>query len=312
MTKKQITILSVLIDIIFGDPPNRFHPVAWMGSLIKALQKAAPKINPVEQMAFGGLLVTIGGILAASAGNHLIRLVSKFSKPLGSLLEALLLKSTFSMRGLDSAAIKVEQALEAGNLPAARELVSYHLVSRETDHLTPSQVSGATIESIAENASDSFIAPLFYYQILGLPGAIFYRFANTADAMLGYRDPAREWLGKIPARLDDLLNIIPARFSGALIAISSFLFGKEKPARSWKIIKTDAKKTASPNAGYPMSAVAGALDIKLEKTDQYVLGENLPEPQAEDITRARSLVKFSFGLFITLITLVQFRTTNNK
>jgi len=149
--------------------------------------------------------------------------------------------------------------------------VSWRLVSRDTATLSATQVSAATIESVAENLSDSVVAPLLYYAVGGLPAAFGYRFANTADAMVGYRDEVYEWLGKAPARLDDLFNLVPARLAAALIVAAAPLTG-ESAGRAWRIWRRDAGKTASPNAGHPMSAMAGALDVELEKVGHYRLG----------------------------------------
>ena len=236
-------------------------------------------------------------------GSAFIRVAKQLPWPLGLLLEAIALKTTFSWRGLDQAASEVQQALEQDDLPEARRLVSWHLVSRETSQLDESQVAAATIESVAENASDGFIAPLVYYSLGGLPAALAYRYANTADAMLGYRDIEREWLGKFPARFDDLLNFIPARLTGLLIVLATKLIGLDS-GRSKRIMFRDARTTDSPNAGYPMSAMAGSLGVVLEKSGQYKLGAGNPPPKAYDIGKSRKIFAFAtalaVGLFATL------------
>jgi adenosylcobinamide-phosphate synthase len=141
---------------------------------------------------------------------------------------------------------------------------------------------------VAENASDGLVAPLFFFALGGLPLALAYRFANTADSMLGYRDPEREWFGKIPARLDDLLNFIPARLTGLLLVCAAFLSGNSG-LTAWKIMRRDSLLTASPNAGTPMSAMAGALSVELEKIGHYRLGAGLNAPQSTDLRRARRI-----------------------
>ena len=224
-----------------------------------------------------------------------------FSLPIwaGVILQALLLKATFSLSGLWEASGKIHTALTSANLPEARRLLSWHLVSRDISNLDEARIAAATIESVAENASDSVIAPLFFYTLGGLPLAFIYRFANTADAMLGYRDKTREWVGKFPARLDDLLNYIPARLTGILIVAGAFLSGKNGLS-AWHTLRSDARLTESPNAGYPMSAMAGALEIQLEKTGVYSLGKNNSLPDVQDIQRARHLLVITalFSLFV--------------
>ncbi len=281
--------LALLLDILFGDPPNRLHPTAWMGSLIAALMPLRPHQKPALELLFGASLVLGGGTLVAGVGFLLVRLIQLLPTPLEWLATAVILKTTFSLRGLDRAALEVQAALETGDLPEARRLLSWHLVSRDTRPLTASQVAAATIESVAENTSDSFVAPLFFFTLGGLPLALAYRFANTADAMLGYRDAEREWLGKVPARLDDLLNFIPARMTGLFITLAAFLSGKNG-RQAWRILRRDAHLTSSPNAGIPMSAMAGALGVALEKTGHYCLGAELRPPGTTDLHQARHIL----------------------
>jgi adenosylcobinamide-phosphate synthase len=183
--------------------------------------------------------------------------------------------------------------------------LGWSLVSRDTSELDESQVASAVIESVAENASDSLIAPLFYYMLGGLPLALVYRFANTADAMLGYHTPEFEWLGKIPARLDDLLNLLPARLTGWLIVLASPLAGGNM-LHAKQTMHRDAANTASPNAGFPMSAMAGALGIELEKTAHYRLGYGGRKPTSADIRRSRTILLAATGIATGLFSLLQY------
>lgn len=302
--RDAVLTLALLIDILLGDPPNTFHPVAWMGHVINLLKKRAPGKGSRAQLAYGGLIVFVGGSLFATLGYGLSSLFKAFPRLLSWLCEAILLKSTIGLRGLDQAAGEVQDALQEDDLPRAQKLVRFHLVSRQTAQLNASQVAAAAIESVAENASDGIIAPLFYYVLGGLPAALGYRFLNTADSMLGYRDPAREWLGKIPARIDDILNFLPARLTGGLIALAATLHRKQGK-RSFYIMHHEAAKTDSPNAGVPMSAMAGALDVELEKVGQYKLGEGNRPPTPHDIQESRSLLKLATllaGVLFVLLT----------
>jgi adenosylcobinamide-phosphate synthase len=287
--------LALLLDLALGDPPNRFHPTAWMGGLIAVLSRFRPHKNPVAEFLYGGLLMFVGLALVGGIGLGLTWLFARLPLPLNGLLTALVLKTTFSLRGLDRAAGEVQIALESDNLPEARRLLSWHLVSRDTSQLSAGQVAAAAIESVAENASDSLVAPLFFYAIGGLPLALAYRFANTADAMLGYHDPEREWFGKIPARLDDVLNFIPARLTGLLLVCAAAISGASA-RNAWQITWRDARLTASPNAGVPMSAMAGALSVELEKIGHYRLGAGLNSPQVSDLRRARRVYAVTAAL----------------
>lgn len=285
----MILCLALLYDVFLGDPPNRLHPVAWMGRLIYTARRWAPQRGRGLPCLYGAILVLGGGVLVGGIGGVIVALLQKLPRPVAWLIEAWLLKTTFALRGLAHAALEVREALARGDVEQARRLVSWHLVSRDTSQLTSTQVAAAAVESVAENASDSLIAPLFFYALGGLPAALAYRFINTADAMLGYRDAEREWLGKIPARLDDLANLIPARLTALLLLLATQLLGGPT-WRTWWIWRRDARYTASPNAGRPMSAMAGALGIELEKVGHYCLGAGQALPEAQDIISAVRLV----------------------
>jgi adenosylcobinamide-phosphate synthase len=164
----------------------------------------------------------------------------------------------------------VRSELGRGQLELARHKLR-SLCSRDASALDEPSIVAATIESLAENASDSFVAPLFYYMLLGLPGVVFYRAVNTLDAMIGYHG-RYEYLGKVAARVDDLLNLIPARLTAALLLAAGALTGKD-PLRGLQMLRRDGRNTASPNAGRPMAAMAGLLGVQLEKRGDYSLGD---------------------------------------
>jgi adenosylcobinamide-phosphate synthase len=294
--------IALLLDILLGDPPNRFHPTAWMGSLIDFLKRFRPYGHRFAEFTYGLFIVFLGCGLAAGVGWMILVLASFLPAWSGLLIEGFFLSLTISWRGLDRAAKEVQAALEGQNLTEGRRLLSWHLVSRDTSQLNASQVSAAAIESVAENASDGVIAPLFFYLFGGLPAAFAYRFANTADSMLGYRDAEHERLGKFPARFDDLLNFIPARLTGIFIVLSA-LFCKANLINAWNIMWRDSRKTASPNAGVPMSAMAGALGVELEKVDNYCLGKGLRSPSIHDLLRARILLYVSVGMAVLIFTI---------
>lgn len=287
--------LAVLLDLALPEPPNAAHPVAWMGTIVSAVRMRASKQGSLWPFLTGLLLMLVGVSIMATAGLLLGWLFRRLPMPWTLLAEAVVLKMAFSIRGLVRAGRAVQSALIAGDLSEARRLVSWHLVSRDTSSLSESQVAAATIESLAENTSDSIIAPLTFYVCAGLPGALAYRFINTCDAILGYRDQEREWLGKVPARLDDLVNLIPARLTAGLMIVAGTLLGSN-PFRAIAIWWRDHSTTASPNAGHPMSAAAGALGIELEKVGQYRLGRGLRLPEPTDISRAVQLLLMSAAL----------------
>ena len=295
LRRGMVGCLALFFDFVLGDPPNPLHPVAWMGSLIAADKRRAPARGRLARFAYGAALDIGGASAMAGVGYLLERLIAHLPSPLDAAAEAGVLKLVFTLRGLGDAAEEVQAALDADDLPEARRLVSWHLVSRDTTTLSASKVAAATVESVAENTSDGVVAPLFYYHLGGLPAAFAYRFLNTADSMLGYHDPVHEWLGKAPARLDDLVNLVPARLSALFIALASPLSGTDGQ-RAWRIWQRDKGVTSSPNAGHPMSAMAGALDVELEKIGHYRLGAGQKAPQAEDIGKSVRLTRFAVAL----------------
>jgi adenosylcobinamide-phosphate synthase len=296
--------LALLLDSVAGDLPNRWHPVAWMGSTIAAARRHAPATGAAAQFVYGTGVVLSGALIVAALGHSLAGLCQRLPSPLGWLMEAMLLKQTVAMRGLSHAADAVYTPLAAGDEVEARRQLAWHLVSRDTSTLDTAGISAAAIESVAENSSDGVIAPLFYYTAIGLSGAFIYRWLNTVDSLWGYRDPSREWLGKFGARADDGANWLPARLTASLLVVAASLRGQAGEA--WRIWRRDAHLTASPNAGQPMSAMAGALGVELEKIDHYRLGAGLPLPQASDIPRAVMLMRGAIvaGLALSTVTLI--------
>lgn len=297
--RAALLCLALLLDLILGDPPNRYHPVAWMGRMIITAKGHAPRRGRWFTLVYGALLAAIGATAAAGFGYMAERLFARLPKPWRWLLTATLLKMTFSVHGLATAAQTVADALAADDLSEARRLLSWHLVSRDTTALDEAQVAAAVVESIAENTSDSLVAPALYYLLGGLPCALAYRFINTADALVGYRDAAHEWLGKAAARFDDLANLVPARLTAGLLIVAAWLTG-EDAKRAWQIWRRDAGQTASPNAGHPMSAAAGALGVELEKIDHYRLGAGGRAPAPADVRRALRLMYMTTGLVVGL------------
>jgi len=212
-----------------------------------------------------------------------------------ALLLGVLLKQTFSIRRLLEEGARVAESLERGQLEQARFQLRA-LVSRPTEELSSELCAAAAIESLAENVADSIAAPLLFYSLFGLPAAAAYRVVNTADAMFGYRGET-EWLGKSAARLDDALNWAPSRLSAlALTGASLLQRGRDAAASAWLTWRRDGGRTASPNAGRPMAAMAGALERRLEKRGHYVLGDGHREPDAGDIRAALQLTGLAAAL----------------
>ncbi len=251
-----------------------------MAGLEIRLRRWMPASRLGEAMA-GGLALA-GGLLPALL---LARTVERRT----GWLTGLALKQALAHRALDRAVAQVEEALRAGALDQARSHLGHHLVSRDTRELSPEEVAMAAVESLAENLNDSLVAPLFWWEVAGLPGAWGYRAVNTADAMWGYRCPRYEWFGKLAARLDDLLNWVPARLTAALIWGVAACQGAG--SRTWHTWRRESGRTPSPNAGHPMAAMAGALGVSLSKPGVYTLHGG-PEPcTVEHVAQARKLAQ---------------------
>jgi len=285
----QVFGLALLLDVTVGDPPNSLHPVAWMGRYIAWARRRVAVTSNWLRFLLGVVVLALGIAIVLVIALLIQDYCRSLPWWLALMLQAVLFKCTFSVRALARAARRVQEALSQDNVPEARHQVAYHLVSRDVSHANATELSAATIESVAENTSDSVVAPWFYFIIAGLPGALVYRFVNTCDAMLGYRTPELEWFGKPAARLDDLLNLIPSRLT-ALLMLVGYGCAVGRLRAGLAIWWRDRKITASPNAGQPMSVAAGVLGVALEKPDHYVLGRGLALPSSQTILAAQRLL----------------------
>jgi len=320
-----ILLLALVIDILFGEPPRVIHPVVWMGKVISFWQRLAPTSRPspdkgrdgrgspfspspssgegrVRQLVYGAVMVLLTICAFASLAYFLLFYMGKISLVAYIITAALLLKSVFSFRELRQIALEIKVLLASDNLKEARTKLP-GLVSRETRALGKPALVSATVESVAENTCDSFVAPLFYFLLLGVPGAVAYRVVNTVDAMIGYHGKY-EYLGKFAAKLDDVLNFIPARISGLLLVVAAYL-SRRAGKRAWQVMVRDHGKTESPNAGWPMSAAAGALEVQLEKVNCYSLGnaDNLLSPWI--IASGIKLAEVSALLWVSLCLMME-------
>lgn len=285
----QVLFLAVLFDILFGEPPAYLHPVVWMGKLINLFVRFAP----ADHMRLYGFFMAVFCVgIAALSGLVVFSLGTGLS---GLIVAAYFLKSSFSIRMLLVSAIGIKKDLEAGRIEKARsELKTF--VGRDTSGLDESQSASAVIESVAESFVDGILSPLFYYLLLGLPGALAYRMINTLDSMVGYKKEPFAELGYAAAKLDDIANWLPARLSLVFIFMASVFLGK--PFDALKTCIYDHDRTASPNSGWSMSAMSGTLNVRLEKIGYHVLGSRYDEPQPFHIKKAVNIVGFSSFLVI--------------
>ncbi|MBN2186546.1 MAG: cobalamin biosynthesis protein [Dehalococcoidia bacterium] len=263
-------LLALAIDASLGEPPRAINPVVWIGKGISLLERFAPIQSKRAQLLYGIFMVLLTIIIFALPVYFLLFYVKQIGSIAYIIGSALLLKPSFSLKELRRSALEIKVLLSKDNLEDARAKMPA-LVSREAQNLEKPALVSATVESVAENICDSFVAPLFYFLLLGVPGAIAYRVVNTSDAMIGYHGKY-EYLGKFSAKLDDVLNFIPARISGLLLVVAAYAYRKDG-RNAWRTMLRDHGRTESPNAGWSMSAAAGALSVRLEKAGCYCLGQ---------------------------------------
>jgi adenosylcobinamide-phosphate synthase len=264
-----ILLGALLVDRLLGEYPAAIHPVVWIGKLIALLLKAAPRSGWWAQFVFGVFLAGSVPSLVAAAALGVLYVTAEWPW-LYIVLGIFLLKASLALRELGAAAERVCAPIEAGDVPRAREALR-SLCSRDPAQLDEEALLAATVQSLAENASDSVVAPLLFFVLLGVPGALAYRAINTLDAMVGYHGEF-EALGKASARLDDVVNWLPARLTAALLLLAGWVTGCNV-ARGWRIYRRDRARTPSPNGGRPMAMMAGLLGVQLEKKGWYTLGD---------------------------------------
>ncbi|MBC7548035.1 MAG: cobalamin biosynthesis protein CobD [Polaromonas sp.] len=303
-------LLALWIDRHMGEPPVAVHPVVWMGHYLSWCGQWAVRLPPAGAFGLGALAWCVGAAVTGWIALGLQTLLLTQIRPTGQLsawahwaVAGLLmgffawgLKTMLSWRMLRCEVLAVETAL-GESLSIGRERLSW-LVSRDTAELSASEVRESAIESLAENLNDSVVAPIFWFVLFGLPGAAVYRFANTADAMWGYRGVRHgqcwEWAGKWAARADDVLSWLPARITALLmVAVTRGV--------SFGTLRAEARRTPSPNSGWPMAAMALALGIRLGKPGMYTLNAAGRVPDASDTLQS---IKKSSKVLMALVSIV--------
>ncbi len=304
-----ITILiGCVLDCLLGWPDAVYrrigHPVTWIGVLIGWLDGSLNHGPDRRRFTLGAVTVAVVvGVSAAVAWVALALLPAGWP---GVVLAGVLAWPLIAMRSMHDHVTAVASPLAGGNLQAARQAVSM-IVGRNPDTLDQAGVARSTLESLAENTSDGIVAPVFWGVVAGLPGLAAYKAINTLDSMIGHRNDRYEQFGKLAARLDDLVNLIPARLTAVLFAALSGRFG-----RAWAVVRQDASRHRSPNAGWPESAMAGGLGVRLSGprvydgriADEPWLNADAPDPQPQDVRRGLALYRRAMaGLLLVLCAL---------
>jgi adenosylcobinamide-phosphate synthase len=297
-------VSGILLDLLFGDPQNRYHPVSWLGKIIEFVTPnlkyrgatvgsiSHEKIERVNGILFSCSLITGIALLIIAVASFTVLFAGIL---ITIVLFAVLLKVSLALKGMEESAIKIIRSIETGNLEEARYSLSL-IVRRDTNSLNEEYIQSATIECISESTVDGIVSPLFFYSILGPLGCIAFRAVNTLDSMLGYRDPYYKDIGWMSAKLDTIFNFLPARITGLLMVVSAYIVEADW-RNSLAILIRDHYNTTSINAGYPMSSMAGALRVRLEKKGSYALGDRIDFLTVDKCILAIKIMKITTVLF---------------
>jgi adenosylcobinamide-phosphate synthase len=296
-----IFILAFLIDIVLGEIPDQIHPTVAIGNVIKFLKPKCKNSNPKIEKANGALMLIII-VLLFSLPVFLGLWAIRFY--LGSIpyiiVGAILFKSTFAIKCMRRYTVPIAKSLKEGSLDGARKFLPY-IVRRDPNSLNERQIISAAVESIAESTTDGITGPFFFFAFLGVPGAFIYRVINTHDSMVAYKTPELINIGWFSAKMDTAVNYIPARLTALLMVLAAGMVG-ENAKESLRILKRDKNKLASPNAGWTISAMAGALNTQLAKPGYYALGDE-HDINPDDIFKALRIMEVTavlFGLIVVM------------
>ncbi len=302
---------AIAIDLVAGDPPWMPHPVRMIGAAIAWGERILRRGDPRRDLR-NGAVITIATIAIASlCAWATIGIAAAFGRPFGAIAAIAIAWTTIALRGLDDAAQAVERALASGSEENARRALPA-LVGRDPEALDRPAIIRATVESVAENTSDGIIAPILFLFIGGPVAAIAYKAINTLDSMIGYRDDRYLYFGRAAARTDDAANYVPARITAlCIIAAAQLVTGRARQA--WAACRVDARKHASPNAGFPEAAVAGALGIQLggeaiydgEIEARATMGLDDRLPAVTDIAAARTMMRVAAAIAFCLIAITR-------
>jgi adenosylcobinamide-phosphate synthase len=278
-------VVAVIIDLLIGDPHSFPHPIKLMGKIISAEEKLVRKVcNTSKKLYYGGFVIVVLNIVLAFTVPFLILKILKPYNIIYHVVNIYLLYTCIAARCLHDEAMKIYKSFLKG-IDEARYRLSF-IVGRETKHLKEGEIVRATVETVAENASDGVIAPLLYALVGGAPLAMMYKMINTMDSMLGYMSEKYRHIGYFPAKTDDIFNFIPARLTGLLMNFSSIL--RFNFVQGFRIMIRDRKNHKSPNCAYPEGAVAGLLGVQLGGDNVY-FGEIIKKPKIGD--KIRDLTK---------------------
>jgi len=303
-----ILSLAFLIDLVFGEVPDRIHPTLWMGKVTAYFKSKLKNENSRVEKINGVLLCLLLIVLFVIPVYFMLFWVHEFFGWLPYIVaSAIVLQTTFAIKCMKQYTLPVADSVEKGDYDRARQLLPF-IVRRNPTELTKRHIISAAVETIAEGTTDGITSPFFYFALFGVPGAVAFRVVNTLDSMVGYKDLDHINIGWFSAKMDTIANYIPSRLTAILMMLSALLL-RENWRKSWRILQRDRKNTASHNAGWTISTMAGALNIQLEKPGFYKIGDNNDLSPTHIIKALRIMVLTAtlFGVSI-ILPLVVLRT----
>ena len=296
-----IFFLAFFIDIVFGEFPDRYHPTVWIGKTIAYFKPKFKSENPRTEKINGVILCLLVILVVAVPVGLLLFGIRFFVGRIAYIIvSAILLETTFAIKCMRQYTVPIAEAIKNRDIDKARKGL-YYIVRRDPNQLNEHQIVSATVESIAESTTDGITTPFFYFALFGVPGAFAFRVINTLDSTVGYKDPENINIGWFSATLDTIANYVPARLTAILMVAAAALLG-ENWRESWRILQRDKAKTNSVNAGWTMSAMAGALGVQLEKSGHYALGDK-GDISPEHIKRALRIMELTAAMFGALVIL---------
>ena len=303
-------VIAMVVDVLIGWPDGLYrrigHPVTWIGAMIRGLDRRLNRVADGDLLRRGAGVVAALAVIGVAAGLAAVVQAALPAGWLGVVLLGVVAWPFVAVRSMYEHVARVAQPLAAGDLAAARLAVSM-IVGRDPSVLDEAGVARAALESLAENTSDGIVAPLFWGAVLGLPGIVGYKAINTLDSMIGHRTPRHECFGWASARIDDVVNLIPARLTGLLFALVSGRF-----SAALRCMGRDAGKHRSPNAGWPEAAMAAGLGVRLSGPRIYGdrqaaepwLNGGARDPAARDIQAALALYLRAMGALAVVLGVV--------
>jgi len=294
-----VLLLALAIDLAFGEPPRHIHITVWMGRFIKAME---PRMRRLKNEQAAGALLAVFTVASFTTMGFLVSLIYHYNYVIGVVASVFFLKMTFALRCMFEHITPIISSLELGDIEGSRKYLSM-VVRRDTSVLDQRLIASGAIETVAEGFVDGFISPLFFYLLFGLPGAVAYRAINTLDSMVGYKDEKYLKFGWFSAKLDTIANYIPSRITYLIFALASFILRMDwrSALRAGKVYHAS---TPSLNAGWPMSTMAGALRVRLEKIGSYTLGEDLEPLSLKKIKDSLNIYAVSATITVLLFSIL--------